>query len=318
MAVTTPRTCIDLGRLATSRCLPRGAPDGRDHDQPRRQAGAQHRYGVGTSSRRPASSCTFYGSVLGELLFNWRIKLKYRSVLLQPRLATSPSAPARWSSAAGWCSSSSRCRSSPAPRSACRATRASSRSAPRRSPASSAASPTPARSRRSIAGVALAAQVGAGFTAELGAMRISDEIDALEVMSVPSKPYLVATRVDRRRRRHHPALPDLAVRQLLRHPARDHAGSSGSPRASTTTTSASTCRPSTSSSASSRPCIFAIVVALIHCYYGYNATGGPAGVGVAVGRAIRLSIVLGRRPQLRAVAPLLGRREHRVAVGVTA
>src|SRR5438874_13567704 len=46
-----------------------------------------------------------------------------------------------------------------------------------------------------IAGVAFAAQVGAGFTAELGAMRISDEIDALEVMSVPSKPYLIATRV---------------------------------------------------------------------------------------------------------------------------
>ena len=46
-----------------------------------------------------------------------------------------------------------------------------------------------------IAGVALAAQVGAGFTAELGAMRISDEIDALEVMSVPSKAYLVSTRV---------------------------------------------------------------------------------------------------------------------------
>ena len=37
--------------------------------------------------------------------------------------------------------------------------------------------------------------------------------------------------------------------------------------------------------------VFAVVVALIHCYYGYNATGGPAGVGVAVGRAIRASIV---------------------------
>ena len=34
-----------------------------------------------------------------------------------------------------------------------------------------------------------------------------------------------------------------------------------------------------------------MVVSLIHCYYGYYATGGPAGVGVAVGRAIRLSIV---------------------------
>src|SRR5882672_4684054 len=46
-----------------------------------------------------------------------------------------------------------------------------------------------------IAGVAFAAQVGAGFTAELGAMRISDEIDALEVMSVPTLVYLVCTRV---------------------------------------------------------------------------------------------------------------------------
>jgi phospholipid/cholesterol/gamma-HCH transport system permease protein len=37
--------------------------------------------------------------------------------------------------------------------------------------------------------------------------------------------------------------------------------------------------------------VFAIAVTLIHCYYGYNATGGPAGVGVASGRAIRTSIV---------------------------
>jgi len=32
-------------------------------------------------------------------------------------------------------------------------------------------------------------------------------------------------------------------------------------------------------------------VILIHCYYGYNASGGPAGVGVAVGKAVRTSIV---------------------------
>jgi phospholipid/cholesterol/gamma-HCH transport system permease protein len=37
--------------------------------------------------------------------------------------------------------------------------------------------------------------------------------------------------------------------------------------------------------------IFATIVMLIHCYYGYNASGGPAGVGVAVGRAVRTSIV---------------------------
>ena len=45
------------------------------------------------------------------------------------------------------------------------------------------------------AGLALSATVGCGFTAQLGAMRISEEIDALEVMAVPSMPYLVTTRV---------------------------------------------------------------------------------------------------------------------------
>ena len=37
--------------------------------------------------------------------------------------------------------------------------------------------------------------------------------------------------------------------------------------------------------------IFSVVVILIHCYYGYHAKGGPAGVGVAVGRAVRAAIV---------------------------
>ena len=40
-----------------------------------------------------------------------------------------------------------------------------------------------------------------------------------------------------------------------------------------------------------KACVFAITVALIHCYYGFNASGGPSGVGIAVGRAIRASIV---------------------------
>jgi phospholipid/cholesterol/gamma-HCH transport system permease protein len=33
------------------------------------------------------------------------------------------------------------------------------------------------------------------------------------------------------------------------------------------------------------------VVVLVHCFYGYTASGGPAGVGVAVGRAVRTAIV---------------------------
>ena len=38
--------------------------------------------------------------------------------------------------------------------------------------------------------------------------------------------------------------------------------------------------------------LFSIVVILIHTYYGYRASGGPAGVGVAVGRAVRTAIVM--------------------------
>src|SRR5262245_25786249 len=46
-----------------------------------------------------------------------------------------------------------------------------------------------------VSGQALAATVGAGATAELGAMRISEEIDALEVMGIKSISYLVSTRI---------------------------------------------------------------------------------------------------------------------------
>ena len=92
--------------------------------------------------------------------------------------------------------------------------------------------------------------MGAGFTAELGAMRISEEIDALEVMSVRPISYLVGTRVLA-------ALIAIVPLYLI----------------------------------SLFASFFAVIVALIHCYYGFYATGGPAGVGVAVGRAIRLSIV---------------------------
>ncbi len=44
-------------------------------------------------------------------------------------------------------------------------------------------------------GYILAAKVGTGIVAELGAMRISDEIDALEVMGVPPVTFLCATRL---------------------------------------------------------------------------------------------------------------------------
>nr|WP_242663652.1 ABC transporter permease [Mycobacterium syngnathidarum] len=46
-----------------------------------------------------------------------------------------------------------------------------------------------------VVAIALAAKVGTGFTAQIGAMRISDEIDAIDAMALRSVPYLVGTRV---------------------------------------------------------------------------------------------------------------------------
>ena len=38
--------------------------------------------------------------------------------------------------------------------------------------------------------------------------------------------------------------------------------------------------------------VFATIIILVHCWYGFTATGGPAGVGRAVGRAVRTTITL--------------------------
>lgn len=35
-----------------------------------------------------------------------------------------------------------------------------------------------------------------------------------------------------------------------------------------------------------------LAVMLVHTYYGYNASGGPVGVGIAVGKAVRTSLVV--------------------------
>jgi len=141
-----------------------------------------------------------------------------------------------------------------------------------------------------IAGVTLAAQVGAGFTAELGAMRVNEEIDALEVMAVRPVPYLVSTRILA-------ALIAIIPLYLISLFASYFAtklvvvnllGLSGG----TYEHYFSLFLPPIDVLYSLiKAMVFAVAVALIHCYYGFNATGGPAGVGVAVGRAIRASIV---------------------------
>lgn len=46
-----------------------------------------------------------------------------------------------------------------------------------------------------ITGIMIAGRVGAAFTAELGAMRAADEVEAIEAMGVGSRRYLVAPRL---------------------------------------------------------------------------------------------------------------------------
>ncbi|MFL6106585.1 MAG: MlaE family ABC transporter permease [Marmoricola sp.] len=141
-----------------------------------------------------------------------------------------------------------------------------------------------------IAGIALAATVGCGFTAQLGAMRISEEVDALEVMAIPSMPFLVTTRIVAGL----VAITPLYVVGLL--------SSYFSTRLVVTRffgQSAGTydhyfnqfLPPGDVLWSFGKVLVFAVVVILIHCYHGYTASGGPAGVGVAVGRAVRTSIV---------------------------
>ena len=141
-----------------------------------------------------------------------------------------------------------------------------------------------------VAGIALAATVGCGFTAQLGAMRISEEVDALEVMAIPSMPFLVATRVVGGLI----AIIPLYVVGLLSSyfasrliVTKFYGQSSG-----TYDHYFNQFLPPVDVLWSfGKVLVFAVVVILIHCYHGYTASGGPAGVGVAVGRAVRTSIV---------------------------
>lgn len=141
-----------------------------------------------------------------------------------------------------------------------------------------------------IAGVALAATVGCGFTAQLGAMRVNEEVDALEVMAIPPIPFLVTTRMIAG---FVAVIPLYAVGLLASYLASRAIviGYFGQSAGTYDHYFFQYLSPVDVLWSFAKVMVFAVVVILVHCYYGYTATGGPAGVGVAVGRAIRLSIV---------------------------
>ena len=141
-----------------------------------------------------------------------------------------------------------------------------------------------------VAGLALSATVGAGFTAQLGAMRISEEVDALEVMGIPSLPYLVTTRIVAGVVAIIPLYGlGLVVSYLA---SREITVLFNGQSAGTYDHYFNLFLPPVDILWSfAKVLIFSVMVILAHCYYGYRASGGPAGVGVAVGRAVRTAIV---------------------------
>ncbi len=142
-----------------------------------------------------------------------------------------------------------------------------------------------------IAALALGAQVGCRFTAQLGSMKIHEEIDALEVMAVNPMRYVVTTRV---------VACMLAILPLYL------VGLIGSYIASQWSVvflfgqSPGQYDHYFSTFIQGRDIlfsvikilIFALVIGLLHCWYGMRVGGGPQAVGEATGAGIRASIVV--------------------------
>ncbi|MDI3313119.1 MAG: ABC transporter permease [Mycobacterium sp.] len=141
-----------------------------------------------------------------------------------------------------------------------------------------------------VTGIALAATVGAGATAELGAMRISEEIDALEVMGVKSIAYLASTRMIAVIVVIGP-LYALAMLMAFLSPQLVTTGLYGQPTGTYNHYFRTFLRPDDVLWSFVEAVIIALLVMITHCYYGYTAAGGPVGVGEAVGRSMRFSLV---------------------------
>ena len=141
-----------------------------------------------------------------------------------------------------------------------------------------------------IAGIALAATIGAGATAQLGAMRINEEIDALEVIGIRSVAYLASTRVVAGVI---VVIPLYCIAMLAAYT---------SARFTTTYVYGQSTgvydhyfhtflNPTDMIWSFLQAVAMALVIMMVHTYYGYTASGGPAGVGEAVGRSVRTSLI---------------------------
>ncbi len=142
-----------------------------------------------------------------------------------------------------------------------------------------------------VAGIGLAATFGAGVTAQLGAMRINEEVDALESMGIPPIPYLVSTRIVAGMLA---ITPLYSIAVILSFVASQFTtvvlfGQSSGLYAHYFDTFLN---PIDLLWSFLQAVLMAITILLIHTYFGYFATGGPSGVGVAVGNAVRTSLIV--------------------------
>jgi phospholipid/cholesterol/gamma-HCH transport system permease protein len=141
-------------------------------------------------------------------------------------------------------------------------------------------------------GYMMAAKVGTGIVAELGSMRISDEIDALEVMGISSMTFLCATRL----------LASWMVLPFI-YIAGVGAGFMASYLAVVQQIGDVSSggyslvfwmfqNPPDLLYSLIKAMTMATVIVIVGCYYGYTAGGGPVGVGTATAKSMVLNIVL--------------------------
>src|SRR5579884_672536 len=140
-------------------------------------------------------------------------------------------------------------------------------------------------------GYMMAAKVGTGLVAELGAMRISDEIDALEVMGISGVTFLCATRL-------------LAAWMTLPFVYLSSIGFGFLASYIAVVQQLSYVssggfflifwqfqNPTDYLFSFIKAMSMATAIVLVGCYYGYNAGGGPVGVGVATAKSMVVNIV---------------------------
>ncbi|MCP9270950.1 MlaE family ABC transporter permease [Mycolicibacterium arenosum] len=142
-----------------------------------------------------------------------------------------------------------------------------------------------------IAGIGLAATFGAGVTAQLGAMRINEEIDALESMAIRPISFLVSTRLVAGMVAITP-LYSIAVMLSFAASRFTTVVLLGQSPGLYDHYFGTFLNPIDLLWSFVQAILMAAAILLIHTYFGYYTSGGPAGVGVATGDAVRTSLVV--------------------------